>query len=123
VRQSGRGAYLVGPASGGAAAARTEFCAPALAPNRQRCAHCHAARSRKTACSRVRCCVNWQASELVQYEQYQPEQQVEYASQEQGVPANWQQLTPVSAGQAQQLAGVEPSTAFSVSCTTEQASM
>jgi len=54
-----------------------------------------------------------QATELVQYEQAQPAQ-MQYASQ-QGVPQNWQQLRPISAANAQQLA--EPSNAFSVSDT------
>lgn len=56
-----------------------------------------------------------QVTELVQYEEVQPSagQQVEYVSQQQGVPQNWQQLSPISTGQAQQLA--EGSNAFSVS--------
>jgi hypothetical protein len=54
-----------------------------------------------------------QVTELVQYEEVQPGQQVEYVSQQQGVPQNWQQLSPISTGQAQQLA--EGSNAFSVS--------
>lgn len=58
--------------------------------------------------------MNWQATELVQYEQAEPGMQYQYAAQQQGVPSNWQQLTPVSSAQAQQLA--MPSNAYSVSC-------
>jgi len=51
------------------------------------------------------------ATELVEYEEVQPGQQIQYASQ-QGVPQNWQQLSPISQGAAQQLA--EGSNAFSL---------
>eukprot|EP00001_Collodictyon_triciliatum_P117597 20621_2 len=50
------------------------------------------------------------ATELVQYEQVEPEQ-MQYQS-EQGVPQNWQQLRPISSADAQQLA--QPSQAFSL---------
>ena len=53
----------------------------------------------------------FQATDLVQYEQVEPEQ-MQYQS-EQGVPQNWQQLRPISSADAQQLA--QPSQAFSVS--------
>ena len=52
-----------------------------------------------------------QATELVQYEQVLPEQEVQYAA-EKSTPGSWQQLRPISSAQAQQLA--EPSNAFSL---------